>query len=136
MVQDIPQHEASQMCSCRYSISCIHFCGDGLLSEQQKNVPAAASASDWPLSNVPFPCPCLTHTHTARAGVYMCIVVQVGGGGGSVLASLIHFTPHWSETCDCGSGLCLFLTPWESTGVRGHMQEAHAQTSVRTHTHN
>lgn len=52
---------------------------------------------------------------------------------GSVFASLIHFTPHWSETCDCGSGLCPFLTPWESTGVRGHTR-ARAHTSERTHT--
>lgn len=129
-----PQHKVSQMRTCHYFISCIYFFVGIGCYQRSKEIPPAASASYWPLSNVPFSCPCLTHTHTARVGVYMCIVVH-GWRGVSVLASLIHFTPHWSETCDCGSGLCLFLTPWESTGVRGHMQEAHAQTSVRTHTH-
>lgn len=70
-----------------------------------------------------------THTHTAS---WVCAAV------GECVGPVIHFTPHWSETCDCGSGLCLFLTPWESTGVRGHMQEKHTHiyscTCTRTNT--
>lgn len=70
-----------------------------------------------------------THTHTASR---VCAAV------GECVGPVIHFTPHWSETCDCGSGLCLFLTPWESTGVRGHMQEKHTHiyscTCTRTNT--
>lgn len=106
------------------------FCGDGLLSEQQKN--STGSVGQWLAS---FKCSIflpLSYTYCSCGCVYVYSRAWVEGGV-SVLASPIHFTPHWSETCDCGSGLCLFLTPWESTGVRGHMQEAHAQTSARTH---
>lgn len=55
---------------------------------------------------------------------------QVCAAGAEYVGSAIHFTPHWSETCDCSSGLCLFLTPCKSTGVRGHVQEKHTHTKA------
>ncbi len=86
----------------------------------------------FPSALLSYPSLSHTHTHIHTTTRWRHVCVQQGE---SVLAPLIHFTPHWSETCDCGSGLCLFLTPWESTGVRGHMQEKHTQTFMHTHKH-
>ncbi len=72
-----------------------------------------------------------TRTHITQTQPHSDCVCTAGG---ECVGPLINFTPHWSETCDCGSGLCLFLTPRESTGVRGHMQEKHTQIFMHTHT--
>lgn len=73
----------------------------------------------------------LSLAHTSHKWLCACVCAA----GGECVGPLIHFTPHWSETCDCGCGLCLFRTPWESTGVRGHMQEKHTQIFMHTYKH-